>query len=194
MSAPIQCPACRAALREANFNQPDFSKCPACAAPVLVEIFPALFRKLGNGPAAEALLTETEASCFYHPQKKAVRPCEGCGRFICALCDCELHSQHFCPQCIETGKTKGKIKSLDSQRTLYDSIALALAVIPVVLFIFVYFTFITAPLALFVAIRYWKAPQSILRRSKFRLVLAIILAVLEIGVWIALLIGFLTLP
>ena len=121
-----------------------------------------------------------------------MRPCEGCGRFVCALCDCELHGQHFCPLCIETGKTKGKIKSLDSQRTLYDSIALALTVVPMVFFILIYFTIITAPVALFVAIRYWKAPQSILRRTKFRFILAIVLALLQIVGWILVLAGILT--
>ena len=192
MSAPIQCPACRAALLETNFNQPDFAPCPTCNAPLLVDVFPALFRPPASGAAAEALLVETEAGCFFHPQKKAVRPCEGCGRFVCALCDCELHGQHFCPQCIETGKTKGKIKSLDSQRTLYDSIALTLTVVPMVFFILIYFTIITAPVALFVAIRYWKAPQSILRRTKFRFILAIVLALLQIVGWILVLAGILT--
>jgi hypothetical protein len=189
MSAPLQCPACHAGLREANFNQLDFRSCPACNASVMVDIFPALFRPASSGPAAEALVTESDASCFYHEHKKAVRPCEGCGRFVCALCDCELHGQHFCPQCIESGRTKGKIKSLDSQRTRYDSIALALAIYPLLIF---YLTIITAPMTLFVAIRYWKSPPGILRRSKFRFVLAIILALLQIFGWMAVLIAILT--
>ena len=80
--------------------------------------------------------------------------------------------RHFCPACLETGKTKGRIKSLDNQRTLYDSIALSLAVLPILIF---YFTIITAPMALFVAIRYWKTPQSILRRTRIRAIAAIVI-------------------
>jgi len=176
----VQCPKCRATLLEGVFNLPELSPCPVCDVPLQVEIFPALFRKISPGQSGEAVMVEGESSCFYHPQKKAVRPCDGCGRFLCALCDCELGNQHFCPACLEAGKTKGKIKSLDNQRTLYDSIALSLAVYPMLIF---YLTIITAPMTLFVAIRYWKSPPGILRRTKFRFVLAIIIATLQITGW-----------
>jgi len=180
MTRPIQCPNCRAWLLEGIFNRPDFTPCPACGAPLQIEIFPALFRKTSASLASEAVLVEGESNCFYHPQKKAVLPCDGCGRFLCALCDCELHGQHFCPPCLEAGRTKGKIKSLDNQRTLYDSIALALAIYPMLIF---YFTIVTAPMALFVAIRYWKSPSSMLRRTRIRNVAAIIISLLQIAGW-----------
>lgn len=183
MSLPIQCPKCRAWLLEGIFNQPEFSPCPACGAALQIEVFPALFRKIASGQSGEVILVEGESSCFYHPQKKAVRPCDGCGRFVCALCDCELHGQHFCPACLETGRTKGKIKSLDNQRTLYDNIALALAIYPMLIF---YFTLVTAPMALFVVIRYWRSPQSILHRTKIRYIAAAVIALLQIGGWTAL--------
>jgi hypothetical protein len=181
----IQCPSCRAWLMEGILNQPEFVPCPACGVPLLAEVFPALFRATTTGQNAELLMVEGESSCFYHPQKKAVLPCDGCGRFLCALCDCPLHGQHFCPACLEAGRTKGKIKSLENQRTLYDSIALSLTILPL---IFYYLTFITAPMALYVAIRYWNAPRSIVRRSKIRFILAILFALLEIGGWVALLV------
>jgi hypothetical protein len=180
VSSLIQCPQCRAWLLEGVFNQPEFAPCPACGAPLQIEVFPALFRKTGSGQSGEAILVEGESSCFYHPQKRAVRPCDGCGRFLCALCDCELRGQHLCPACLEAGRTKGKIKSLDNERTLYDNIALALAIYPMVIF---YFTLITAPMALFVAIRYWKSPQSILRRTKIRYISAGAIALLQITGW-----------
>ena len=176
----VQCPKCQAWLLDGVFNQPELSPCPACGTPLQIEVFPALFRIQSVGRSGEAILVEGESSCFYHPQKKAVIPCQGCGRFLCALCDCELNGQHFCPNCLETGKTKGKIKNLENQRTLYDSIALSLAVYPLLIF---YFTLITAPAALFVALRYWNAPRSIVRRTKVRYVTAIILASLQIAGW-----------
>lgn len=180
MNPPVQCPKCRAWLLEGIFNQPELSPCPACGVPLQVEIFPALFRKINPGQSSEAVMVEGESSCFYHPQKKAVLPCDGCGRFLCALCDCQLNSQHFCPACLEAGRTKGKIKSLENQRTLYGSIALSLAIYPILIF---YFTIITAPMALFVAIRYWKSPPSLVHRSKIRFVAAIIFALLQIAGW-----------
>jgi hypothetical protein len=168
---------------EGVLNQPEFAPCPACGVPLLAEVFPALFRPPAAGQSGEKVMLEGESSCFYHPQKKAIVPCDGCGRFLCALCDCPLHGQHFCPSCLEAGRTKGKIKSLENERTLYDSIALSLTIFPL---IFYYLTFITAPIAIYVAIRYWNAPQSIVRRGKTRFVIAILLAVLEIGAWVTL--------
>ena len=180
MNSLIQCPNCQAWLFEGVFNQPKLSPCPACGVPLQVEVFPALFRRINPGQSGETIMIEGESSCFYHPQKKAVLPCQGCGRFLCALCDCEFNGPHFCPACLETGKTKGKIKNLENQRTLYDNIALALAIYPLLIF---YFTLVTAPVTLFVAIRYWNAPRSIVHRTKIRYVAAIVLASMQIAGW-----------
>jgi len=184
MNTPlVHCPRCQAWLLDGVFRRSELSPCPACGVRLQVEVFPALFRPLATGQSGETILVEGEASCFYHPQKKAVVPCQGCGRFLCGLCDCELQGQHFCPACLEAGKARGKIKNLENQRTLYDSIALALAVYPLLIF---YFTLVTAPAALFVAFRYWKAPLSIVRRTKVRYLAAIALASVEIAGWILL--------
>jgi len=176
MSVLIQCPKCRATLMDNIFNLPDFAPCPTCATPLQVEIFPALFRTIAPGQKAEAVLVEGESSCFYHAQKKAVRPCDGCGRFMCALCDCELNGQHYCPACLDVGKSKKKIKTLANHRTRYDSIALGLAILSFLL----YFTFIlpviVAIMSLYVAIRYWNAPPSIVSRHRTRNILAMVIA------------------
>ena len=181
MNTRIECPSCRTTLLTGVFNLPDLAPCPACRAPLQMEVFPALFRPIAVGRDAEAVMLEGESACFYHPQKKAVIPCDGCGRFLCALCDCEVGAQHFCPTCLEAGRTKRKIKNLEKSRTLYDSIALALTMYsPICLF---YPNLVCAPIALFIVIRYWKAPLSIVHRTKIRFIIAAILAVLEIFFW-----------
>lgn len=178
MNTPrIQCPACHTALLTGVFNVPELAPCPSCQTSLQIEVFPALFRPVAVGRDAEAVMLEGESACFYHPQKKAVLPCDGCGRFLCALCDCEVGGRHFCPACLEAGRTKRKIKSLEKSRTLYDSIALALTLYPLLCF---YPAFICAPIAVFVIIRYWKAPLSIVHRTKIRFIIASILAALEI--------------
>ena len=177
----ITCTKCAAPLPVEQLNSPDFVSCPVCNRLLQVEVFPALLRGPVLGQAGERLGAENESACFYHSHKRAVIPCEACGRFLCALCDCELNGQHLCPVCLESGKKKGRLKSLQNHRTLYDNLALALAIFPLLIF---YFTLITAPMALFLSIWHWKTPSSIIPRTKVRFVIAIILASLQIVGWI----------
>src|SRR5881396_716543 len=178
-----QCPKCKTVLPEDALNRVSLTECPACQTLLQVEIFPALFRENAPAQAGELQLVEGEATCFYHDSRKAVLPCHGCGRFLCGLCDCELNGDHYCPACLDAGKTKGKIKSLENRRTLYDSIALSLAVLPLVIFFFWFFTIVTAPMALFIAIRYWNAPRSIVHRTRICYVVAMTVASVEIAAW-----------
>lgn len=177
----VSCTKCHAALQGNVFNLRQFVPCANCGVPTEAEIFPALFRTIAPGRAGEATQEETESSCFYHPQKKAVLPCDSCGRFLCALCDCEVDGQHLCPTCLEAGRTKGKITKLENRRIVHADIALCLAVFSLVPPI-IYFCWLTAPMAIFLSIRHWKTPGSIVhRRTKLRFVLAIIIALLDIA-------------
>jgi hypothetical protein len=185
MTAPlIHCPKCKAALVSDVFNRREFVPCPVCTSPLEIEVFPAMFRPPVEAHAGEAVMMEGEASCFYHPAKKAVLPCESCGRFLCALCDCEHHGQHFCPGCLATGQKKGKIRTLDNARVRYDNIALALAlwpIIPPILFVGFYLLPFTATAAIIVAIKYWKSPLGLTQKSRARFVIAVVLALLELA-------------
>jgi hypothetical protein len=189
MNPLIACPKCRAWLLEDVFNRHDLALCPACGNPLQIEVFPAFFRKIAPGQSAQPVMVEGESSCFFHPQKKAVVPCAGCGRFLCALCDCEFHGEHYCPACLDAGKTKGRIVALDRQRTRYDNIALAIALVPMLIF---YFTIVTAPMTLFIVIRFWKAPRSLVKPGSFRFILALIVALLQIAGWTAAIIAICT--
>ena len=181
----IACPQCHAPIAAGYYNTPDLFRCPSCHEPIKIDVFPALFRDLQPGKAGDTLIDD-QASCFYHPKKKAVVPCDHCGRFLCALCDVEFGDKHLCPSCLETGKTKGKIINLEHQRVLYDSTALILALFPLfslisfIFMIMIIFTVFTAPIALYLAIRHWNSPMSIVRRTKIRFVLAIALSCIQI--------------
>ena len=100
---------------------------------------------------------------------------------LCALCDVEFNNRHLCPACLETGKTKHKIKNLENHRVCYDKVALYIALISM---IFVWLTLITAPIVVFMVIRYWSAPGSIIAHTKIRFVLALTIACLQIAAWI----------
>jgi hypothetical protein len=176
----LYCTGCQQELSPFVFKAEEFRPCPSCGTKVYGVIFPALTRQATPSLPGETLLVDSDASCFYHPQKKAEIACEYCGRFLCALCDVEMEGKHMCPPCIESGKQKGRIKTLENRRTLYDSIALSLAVIPMLIF---YFTVITAPIAIYMSLKYWNAPTSILHSGKWRLVLALFIASLQIAGW-----------
>jgi hypothetical protein len=177
--AAVECPRCRTSLDWTTFNRSGFIPCARCDTPIEVEVFPALFRPPAPVQDAQVVL-DGESTCFYHSDTKAELPCEACGRFLCALCDCELKAQHFCPRCLETGKEKGKIRNLNNTRTKYDSIALSLAIVPI---FFLYPTLITAPLSLFVTYRHWNSPLGIARRTKVRFIIAVFFALLQIAGW-----------
>jgi DNA-directed RNA polymerase subunit RPC12/RpoP len=175
----LVCTACRRPLSVSDFNTDAFFQCPSCRARLKVDAFPALLRGIDRGKSGEVVLGE-EASCFYHPNKKAEIACDYCGRFLCSLCDIPLDGKHLCLTCVEAGRKKGRITSLERHRTLYDSTALGLAVFPLVTF---WFTLVTAPMALYIAIRRWNAATSVVGRGKGRLVAAIILSSLQILGW-----------
>ena len=177
----ISCTRCKTPLGAEAVNTFALVSCPTCKEPVRADVYPALFRKLPFGRTGDLVQTEKEAGCFYHPAKKAAVACSACGRFLCALCDVEFNNRHLCPMCLEKGKTKRKIKNLENHRVCYDKIALFVALISM---LFVWPTLISAPIVLFMVIRYWNAPRSIIPRTKIRFILAFGIACLQIGGWV----------
>ena len=165
-----------------DWNFPGGADCPVCGQRVEVRVFPAIQHD-GKGARPEAILGAEEAGCYYHPRNRASIPCDGCGRFLCSLCDLPLDGRHLCPSCVETGVRTQSLAAADTHRTHEDSLALAFATWPLLIF---YFTIFTAPVALYYVFRYWKQPQSILPRTRIRFVVAGILAVLQIIGWLVL--------
>jgi len=175
---PVPCARCQAPVPNYFFVTTDWMRCPSCGTELIVRTFPALFA----GPQAAAtgeVSLAGEAGCFYHAEKRAVVTCHQCGRFLCALCRVEFKGQDWCPGCLETSSRKRKQVDFENHRVLYDSIALAVATFPFLMLFWP--SLIGAPLALYVSIRYWKAPTSILPRTKIRFLLAIVLALGQLG-------------
>ena len=173
----LRCTGCRSPLFIEDVNTSYMKDCPNCAVSIQAYVFPARFRKTSFSHSGEAIHEEGLSSCFFHPDKKAFIPCERCGRFLCRLCDIEFNGAHVCSSCIERGRQTGQIKNLENHRVLYDNIALALAGYPLLFFILVFWiTIVTAPMALFTAIRHWKSPSSLIRSAKPRFGLSILLA------------------
>jgi hypothetical protein len=179
----IACPVCTRALPPDTWNLSYETYCPTCRAPITARVFPALLRAAG-GAIPELVVEGSEATCFYHVRKKAVVPCDQCGRFLCALCQVELSGQNWCPSCIELHRRQGTLATLDHRRTLYDNMALLLALGPIISVFLWFMTPFTAPATLFVVFRRWRSPSSLVPRTKVRFVIAGVAALLEIGAWV----------
>ena len=185
MSAgPILCTHCSTALPVAMLNALEALPCPICAAPLLVRVFPALVRPAKQSSVGEHITDAGQAACFYHPHKTAHVPCDACGRFICALCDVELHGEHLCPSCVEAGRRKGTLTTFENRRVLWDNIALSLAVLPIATLAFWFATIVTAPAAIVLAIIGWRKPGSLAPRTKIRFVVAIVFSFTLLAGWV----------
>ena len=173
----LTCPVCDTPLTPGQTGQMVETICPSCGTGVQTCVFPSLFQGLEKGHKASPLIMADETSCFYHKGKKAVVPCSACGRFLCALCDIQINGRHLCPACIKTRKQE--LGNIENHRVLYDKIAFYLAIVPFT-FILWFMTVITAPATIFVVIRYWKAPNSIVSGSRFRYIAALVIALIQI--------------
>jgi len=182
----IACPRCRTVQPASFVNTGRPNRCPKCGARVRIDLFNALFQSPATPAAGETVTAEGQAECFYHPGKKAVVACAGCGRLLCALCDVEFDGRHLCLSCLQAGRDKKKIATLENQRPLYDNMALALAFYPM---LFLFPTLVTAPAAVFVALRYWGRATSLIPRTHVRSYLALLLAGLQITGWTVFFIG-----
>jgi hypothetical protein len=159
----------------------DVARCPSCESEFEQLRFPAL--SVARRVDRAAGLAAGEANCYFHAQNRAEVACDGCGRYICAVCRVPFAGQQFCPSCLESRADRRKLP--ENHRVLYSHIAVVLAVVPLLMWPF---TVVTAPAALVFCFYGWNKPGSLLpQRSKVRFVIAGIVAVLEIGGWLLLL-------
>lgn len=128
---------------------------------------------------------EGESTCFHHPERTAVAACADCGVFVCRLCETSDRGTSLCLSCFtkrQQSDLKLDVKKTGSKRIVYDNLAVALALLPMMFF---WATLVTAPAALFVVIRYWRShPCSVVPRTRFRFVFAGAVALLQMTGWV----------
>ena len=204
--AYVRCSSCGFGMPDALFARTGSADCSTCGKEVRATILPALYKGPGARPP---LLPEEppapgEPACFYNPDRRATKVCDHCGVFVSDAWAAKWGSQTVCLKCIEDLRSKHKDTRFEAKRTLWDNIALFLAVGPWVLAGLLVATFIlygfailvlfttlaTAPAAVFVALRYWNAPRSLVPRGRGRLCWALGLGLVQVGLWMA---GILTL-
>ena len=157
----------------------DIATCTSCGSANRVAVFPAILAP-PPAPARAEVALDGEAACYDHPSKRAVAACHQCGRFVCQLCSVESGSEIWCPSCVAAGAGKAKSANLDTSRILYDSTAL---ILPLVSLLVYPFTLIAAPASLVLSALTWSRPLSLVRRNRWRFVAAILISVTEICLW-----------
>src|SRR5258706_2552395 len=173
----ICCASCSWPLGAEWWNRGAAVRCPSCGFPTMAAVFPAAAR-VPTGAQPQTVDAEGEASCFFHPANRAEIPCDRCGRFLCHLCDLEVEGKHWCSSCLTAGVVAREGTTLEPRRMMYDSIALALVTLPVLLLPAL---ILTASMALVLVFRHWRSVRSVVPRSRLRLILAGLLAVVDIG-------------
>src|SRR5690348_2893654 len=121
----LRCGGCLLPLPPDSWSGGLGSVCSRCRKTTRVTVFPAIAHTQA-GAAPEAIESEGEASCFYHPRNRASVPCEECGRFLCSLCRLDADGRAICPVCFGAGLRERKLLEFDTRRTNYDTVALAL--------------------------------------------------------------------
>lgn len=176
------CGACLSPIPTSDWNSPYPLPCAHCSRPVSVRVFPAALRL--RAPAMpEQILAGGEAACYNHPQYRAAVACDECGRFLCRMCDLGSgEPPHVCPACLERRETTSQ-----HERVNHDSIALALATLPMLT---CWLTVFTTPVALFLTARSWNDPSAVFQRGRWRLwttlgvaVLQLLIVVFAVYVW-----------
>jgi hypothetical protein len=144
-------------------------------------LFNAFYRSVDPVAVHGYVQEQGQAECYNHPGRPAHVPCVHCGRLLCELCTVDLDSRSLCFDCVKVDRETRKTPDLDTRRTHHDSLALSLALVPM---IFLFPTIVTAPAAIYVALRYWKRPPTVLPRWRWRSIAAISVAVAQIAGWI----------
>ena len=178
---PLRCDRCGTAVRGSALNQSALTPCPTCGARLRAWVFPAFFVPPQSGKAAPAVTSTEDASCFFHPRKKAMAACEQCGRFLCGLCEVEIDARKLCPSCL-AARDEGRSALTGNEEVLYDRVAWSFGFLPLVTLFMLWPVFlITAGVTLYFVIRYWGAPRrALIPRSQTRMALAAVLAVVQL--------------
>ena len=183
--AAVSCPECGFALAPESLTRENEAVCPQCRAVLSGGLFPAFWHPepIATGTAEHA--AAGDAVCFFHPENRAARSCERCGRFVCPVCDLPLGARHLCPTCLSSGLGAEKLPELVVRRFLWANTALLAGILPLLAGIFVWPVFIvTGPAAIFCALFGWKRPGSLPRgHRRWAAVLGLVLGLLQLAAW-----------
>ena len=182
----LQCPTCRARLNVNRSVDRLEEKCPVCSSQISLAVFPRFFRDETEMPN-DRVASEDEAICSFYGKLKAEKVCDECGCLMSLRVSVNWGDRDYCLPCLYRLREEKKNASFVAQAKLYDNLALALVTW------FAPFSFFTAPVALFLLLRYRKRSQTFVSRSPLRWWLAFLLSSAWILLWGAIIIIWISL-
>ncbi|MBX3177228.1 MAG: B-box zinc finger protein [Candidatus Hydrogenedentes bacterium] len=180
----VRCGSCESALALPPVPGAGTLGCPVCRTASRVWVYPALFRETA-GDRGQRLLDESQASCMNHPDKQATVVCDGCGKFLCGLCDVDWNGEHLCAPCVQRRAKGGAAGRGRNAYIHYDSLALGVVLLSIITMPFFGLGGFIAPVTFYVAWRYWREPWRPVPHRRWAMVLAVLLAGLIFVTWAA---------
>lgn len=185
-AAVLQCPACRSPLRVGRPVPSLEEHCPVCHAEVNLTLFPRLFGEFA--PTKEAIAaSENEASCSFFPELRAENVCDECGCFLSSRATVSWGGRDLCLPCLHRLREIERSSEFIGRTRLNDRRALALVtwLAP--------FTLFTAPIALYLLLRYRGKPEGFVPRGNGIWWVALILSLGWMIAWLVLIVVWISL-
>jgi len=176
----LRCPSCRSGLRLAEFPERLDERCPVCGSKVEMLLFPRL--RSSPPPPYAPPAVEGGTVCSFFPELKATKVCDECGCLLSEAASVTWGDGDYCLPCLHRLREEKREGDFIARASLHDNRALALVTL------LAPFTLFTAPLALFILLRYRKQRASFAPRGRARWWLALVLSLAWIALWTALLV------
>ncbi len=187
MGAQIKCTHCEGLFPLDGESAWTERACPWCREELYVHAFPALSRTVVVRPGKTLAPEAGLAACYFHAHKSAAVPCDACGRFLCDLCDLQFRGRHYCATCLdsaqkgEAGPATEAVDLLKERVYLPQNLAFMLSFYSPLTLIGMYVIPVTAPAALWIALRNWKRNDGFQIRGKWRAWITVLLSLSQIA-------------
>jgi len=186
--AILQCPNCRSGLNVHSTTDRIEEPCPVCNGKLSLFVFPRLFRApVHVDTSPESLSGENEATCAFYPELKAEKICDRCGAFLSGKATVRWGARDFCLPCLHCLREEEKGTDFVARADFPENKALALVtwLAP--------FSLFTAPVAIYLLLRYRKPSPGFVPRGRGRWWTAMLLSIALLGGWVTLLVIWISL-
>lgn len=116
-----------------------------------MHVAPAFLRDAPEAAAIGRAALDDEATCYYHPDRQAVAVCDASGRFMCELCKVDFNGRVYCMEAFEQLRRDGTDPDFAGEAHRLDRAAFLLAALPPFSIVFYFLSYLTAPVAFFLA-------------------------------------------